>query len=227
MLTGDKVLSDAIYVVEDDHVDAYGQQIKNVAYPTDLSDAATKGYVDDAISNSLGDYYLKSETSSAIEISNALLVKADLSSIEHIVQYEQDEYGNYTGVTIGTRLDGYDVGERSFVQGINCIANCSESHAEGYVTVAYNNSAHAEGSYTSAFGDGSHTEGYGTVTNSEGAHAEGGYTSAFGYYSHVEGGWTSTGANAIAAHAEGGFTRADGPVSHVEGIKATSELSDF
>lgn len=148
---------------------------------------------------SLSNYYTKSETSSASEISNALSAKADLSSVEHVVQYEQDEYGNYTAVTIGSRLDGYDVGERSFVQGTDCIANYFESHAEGYKTVAYN----------------------------EGAHAEGGYTSAFGYYSHAEGGWTSTGENAMGAHAEGGFSRADGPISHVEGVKATAELSDY
>ena len=47
----DETLSNALYVVEDDYVDAYGEQIKNVAYPTDLSDAATKGYVDTALAN--------------------------------------------------------------------------------------------------------------------------------------------------------------------------------
>lgn len=35
-----------MYVVSADYVETYGQQIKNVADPTDLSDAATKGYVD-------------------------------------------------------------------------------------------------------------------------------------------------------------------------------------
>ena len=45
------MLSNALYIVEDDHIDAYGQQIKNIAYPTDLSDAATKEYVDSSHSN--------------------------------------------------------------------------------------------------------------------------------------------------------------------------------
>ena len=44
-------MSNALYIVEDDHIDAYGQQIKNIAYPTDLSDAATKEYVDSSLSN--------------------------------------------------------------------------------------------------------------------------------------------------------------------------------
>ena len=211
-----------------------------------MSDAATKEYVDNAVSgiqiptdlsaftnspgylvsNDISGYYEKSETSSAIEISNALSVKADLSSIEHIVQYEQDYNGNYTAATIGSRDPNASVGPNSFVNGRNGLATGYYSHAEGYETyaAAY---AHAEGGHTSAFGDTSHAEGYGTVTKNDGTHAEGGYTSAFGYYSHAEGGWTSTGANAIGAHAEGGFTRADGPISHVEGVKATAELSDY
>ena len=49
MLTSDALLSNCIYIVEDDHEDAYGQQIKNVAAPTDLSDAANKEYVDNAV----------------------------------------------------------------------------------------------------------------------------------------------------------------------------------
>ena len=45
-LIGDEILSNELYVVSSDYVETYGQQIKNVADPTDLSDAATKGYVD-------------------------------------------------------------------------------------------------------------------------------------------------------------------------------------
>ena len=50
-----------------------------------MSDAATKGYVDDSISNSLSDFYYKSETSSANEISAALSAKAELSDINEII----------------------------------------------------------------------------------------------------------------------------------------------
>ena len=45
-LIGGEILSNELYVVSADYVETYGQQIKNVADPTDLSDAATKGYVD-------------------------------------------------------------------------------------------------------------------------------------------------------------------------------------
>ena len=45
-LVGGEILSNELYVISADYVETYGQQIKNVADPTDLSDAATKGYVD-------------------------------------------------------------------------------------------------------------------------------------------------------------------------------------
>ena len=38
--------SNVIYVVSSDYINAYGHQMKNLASPTDLSDAATKEYVD-------------------------------------------------------------------------------------------------------------------------------------------------------------------------------------
>ena len=47
MLSNDLVLSNQLYVVSSDFIDAYGQQIKNVANPIELSDATNKGYVDD------------------------------------------------------------------------------------------------------------------------------------------------------------------------------------
>ena len=85
LLTSGQLLSNSLYIVDDDHIDAYGQQIKNIALPIDLSDAATKGYVDDSISNSLSDFYHKSETSSANEISVALSAKAELSDINETI----------------------------------------------------------------------------------------------------------------------------------------------
>ena len=82
LLIGGQLLSNALYVVEDDYIDAYGQQLKNLASPTDLSDAATKEYVDSAVSNSLNDYYKKSETSNAVEISTALDQKSKVMFVE-------------------------------------------------------------------------------------------------------------------------------------------------
>jgi len=40
------VLSNELYVLSNDFVNAYGEQIKNVAAPTDANDATTKTYVD-------------------------------------------------------------------------------------------------------------------------------------------------------------------------------------
>ena len=45
-----------LYVVDSDIIDAYGQQMKNLGDPTDLSDAATKGYVDKANEDLSTDY---------------------------------------------------------------------------------------------------------------------------------------------------------------------------
>lgn len=45
-LVGGEILSNELYVISADYVETYGQQIKNVADPTDLSDAVNKEYVD-------------------------------------------------------------------------------------------------------------------------------------------------------------------------------------
>lgn len=42
-----ELLSNALYILSANYVDAYGQQLKNLAGPSDLSDATNKGYVDD------------------------------------------------------------------------------------------------------------------------------------------------------------------------------------
>ena len=47
-------LSNVIYVVSSDCVNAYGQQLKNLAAPTDPGDAATKEYVDAQVSSARG-----------------------------------------------------------------------------------------------------------------------------------------------------------------------------
>ena len=38
-----------LYVVDSNVIDAYGQQMKNLAAPTDLSDATNKQYVDEGL----------------------------------------------------------------------------------------------------------------------------------------------------------------------------------
>ena len=47
MLSNDLIHSNQLYVISSDFIDAYGQQVKNVAKPIELSDATNKGYVDD------------------------------------------------------------------------------------------------------------------------------------------------------------------------------------
>ena len=56
-----KCQNDVIYVVSSSNINAYGQQIKNLASPTDLSDAATKEYVDKMVSQVSTDYLTKDE----------------------------------------------------------------------------------------------------------------------------------------------------------------------
>lgn len=80
-----KVLSNELYILSSDHLNAYGQQIKNVATPELSDDGATKGYVDQEIAKipapDLTEYYKKSETSSATEIQDAFdnIPKPDMS----------------------------------------------------------------------------------------------------------------------------------------------------
>lgn len=45
-IKNNEILSNQMYIVSGDHVNAYDQQIKNVAEPTLSGDAATKNYVD-------------------------------------------------------------------------------------------------------------------------------------------------------------------------------------
>ena len=43
-----ELLSNELYVVSSDYINAYGQQMKNLAEPTELCDAVNKNYVDHA-----------------------------------------------------------------------------------------------------------------------------------------------------------------------------------
>ena len=67
-------ISNVLYVVSSlEHADAFGMQVKNVAPAIDLSDAVNLEQLMSAVGSiELTDYYLKSETSSASQISTAL-----------------------------------------------------------------------------------------------------------------------------------------------------------
>jgi len=51
LVVDDATLSNTVYVLSSDYVEAYGQQIKNVAPATDLSDAVNLEQLSNAISS--------------------------------------------------------------------------------------------------------------------------------------------------------------------------------
>ena len=76
LVADEKTNPSVLYVVDDPYLNAYGQTIKNVAFPELSNDAATKNYVDSEIAKipqpDLTQFYKKSETSSSAEIANAI-----------------------------------------------------------------------------------------------------------------------------------------------------------
>ena len=71
-------VSNCLYIVEDEFINACGQQIKNLSAPTEISDAATKGYVDSAVQGVQLPTDLSSFTNSP-----GYLVSDDLSSFNN------------------------------------------------------------------------------------------------------------------------------------------------
>ena len=51
LVLNDQINESALYVIDDDHVDARGQRITNVSTPISSYDATTKQYVDDVVSD--------------------------------------------------------------------------------------------------------------------------------------------------------------------------------
>ena len=78
LVAEDKCESNVIYVVSSDYINAYGQQLKNVAAPTELSDAATKEYVDAQISLLSAMHYMTKDE--VVQISRDVL-KNSIQSI--------------------------------------------------------------------------------------------------------------------------------------------------
>lgn len=85
MLDDGTCVSNAIYIVEAPNIDAFKQRITNVAPPTDLSDAATKEYVDNALTN--------------------IQVPADLSAFTNSPGYTTNT-GTITGITMNGASKG-------------------------------------------------------------------------------------------------------------------------
>lgn len=88
LLSNDLILSNQLYVISSDFIDAYGQQVKNVAKPIELSDATNKGYVDDKfakVKTALADVLTVSieETSNLSTAINAIISLRDVLSALH------------------------------------------------------------------------------------------------------------------------------------------------
>ena len=128
-----------------------------------------------------------------------------------------------------------DIGQNSFIHGLNNYAynECSHvegknnkaigkyAHTEGKENEAYY-CAHAEGSNNIAKGNTSHAEGTDNRALNSNTHVEGRYTKAAGYASHAEGhGESLTNPNLATgnySHVEGEKTKAYGIASHSEGM---------
>ena len=115
-------------------------------------------------------------------------------------------------------------GDKSHVEGENCLALGTISHAEGAGTTASGQQAHAEGSGTKATGLQSHAEGYITTASGPQSHAEGESTTASGTNAHAEGRLNT--ASGSYSHAEGNGTTASGYCSHTEGSGTTASGDD-
>ena len=178
-----KVLSNELYIVSSDYMNAYGQQIKNVAEPELSDDAATKGYADDEIikisaqvssdyvskdavipeagitkiatiggkdimipKTDLSEYYKKTDTSSAIEIQNAIdaiplndlssqvnPAESDVTASGEYYRVYADKMNNLTSVQDHMKivLDSYDF-SKSYVMKFNTPQN-NEIHFDFYV----------------------------------------------------------------------------------------------
>ena len=168
-------------------------------------------------------YYTKSQTSGATEISNALTGldarKLDVSAYTPSV--ELWEAGSGSNAVVLKNSSGTAVGNFSVAEGKVASATSYHSHAEGYGTLASGGESHAEGAYSKAIGSQSHAEGMNTQSLGDVSHAEGNSTTASSIYSHAEG--DSTVASGTRSHAEGYYSKASGNYgSHAEGQSTTA-----
>ena len=84
-LSLDTIKDNELYIVSGNYINAYGQQMKNLSAPTDLSDAATKEYVDQ-ISSTLSDQIQNLSTDLSTEIS--ALTRNLYDQLQHIAEDE-------------------------------------------------------------------------------------------------------------------------------------------
>lgn len=121
-------LSNAIFIVSSDYIDAFGEQVKNLCGPTDDSDAATKLYVD------IVDNELSSAISSKIWIEDrvdpeSINGPADLS----IMKLDNDDFNEYVALSSDRMSsDVLYIVESEFIEAYGqVLSNLSTSGVEG------------------------------------------------------------------------------------------------
>ena len=191
--------------------------------PTTAKTSNSLFVITDATAGDLSNYYTKSETSGATEISTALASKADTATT-----YTKTETDNAITAATSTKQD-------TLVSGTNIkTINNQSILGEGNITIEGGGGKAIEAGrgisittgetadtvsfslpISAGTGTNSIIEGVGTFASGNYSHAEGGTTSAKGIASHAEG--MNTRAKGVASHAEGSETYANGISSHAEG----------
>ena len=172
--------NDAGYLTEHQSLSAYSTTDEVTSAITE----ATSGKANSS------DVYLKSETSGATEIQNALNAKADpysagtgISIVDNVISATGGgaSYSAGRGIDITNNIISFDIsisggsGDLSVAENNDTIASGYWSHAEGAGSSATSYASHAEGKFTLAEGDSSHAEGSDTVTKNFAEHASGRY----------------------------------------------------
>ena len=109
------LVSSTLYIVESPYVDIYGQQIKNLADPTELSDATNRYYVDEttlAVSSALSTDYVGKISNLSVALSGDIdalstnlsgdvdALSVNLSTeISAVRQVFKDLYDNINGIS--------------------------------------------------------------------------------------------------------------------------------
>ena len=133
-------------------------------------------------------YTLDISTSHTISISGvaAQVTKIDEKYLPELPYMDKVNPAGTGSFSLNRKADT-DIGEYSFAEGCDTIANTAYSHAEGFQTTASGECSHAEGNDTTASGNFSHAEGYQTTASGDCSHAEGIDTTAASEYQHVQG----------------------------------------
>ena len=179
--------------------------------PTSAKTSNSLFVITDATAGDLSNYYTKSETSGATEISTALSSKADTATT-----YTKTETDNAITAATSTKQDTLVSGTN--IKTINNESILGEGNIEIQGGSGGGKAIEAGRGISITTGETADTVSFslpisaGTGTNSI---IEGVGTFASGNYSHAEGGTTS--AKGIASHSEGMNARAKGVASHAEG----------